>query len=143
MHKCSLVFVMIPIKHFFYNPQKYSYFRGILILHLFLCKAFRDVIQIHIGTYSPLHFSATYMYLVVKKMIENDVSYRHSSPLPKQDLFSHPQDFLCVCLVSEKDLWYSHVLMFLAKTFGLVFLNSLLRMYLERIFLAYLGLICL
>ena len=83
------------------------------------------------------------MYLVVKKMIENDVSYRHSSPLPKQDLFSHPQDFLCVCLVSEKDLWYSHVLMFLAKTFGLVFLNSLLRMYLERIFLAYLGLICL
>ena len=63
------------------------------------------------------------MYLVVKKMIENDVSYRHSSPLPKQDLFSHPQDFLCVCLVSEKDLWYSHVLMFLAKTFGLVFLN--------------------
>ena len=123
MHKCSLVFVMIPIKHFFYNPQKYSYFRGILILHLFLCKAFRDVIQIHIGTYSPLHFYATYMYLVVKKMIENDVSYRHSSPLPKQDLFSHPQDFLCVCLVSEKDLWYSHVLMFLAKTFGLVFLN--------------------
>ena len=103
MHKCSLVFVMIPIKHFFYNPQKYSYFRGILILHLFLCKAFRDVIQIHIGTYSPLHFYATYMYLVVKKMIENDVSYRHSSTLCQNKIFfSHPQDFfLFVWLVRK------------------------------------------
>ena len=143
MHKCSHVFNDTNKTFLLLQSVQYRYFPGIQIqggtkimvqpytsfdwtitfvpscmqqgYTFFYAKYFK-----YIGnTYSPL----LHTVLVEKKMIENDVSYRHSSPLPKQDLFSHPQDFLCVCLVSEKDLWYSHVLMFLAKTFGLVFLN--------------------
>ena len=123
MHKCSNVFNDTNKTFLLLQSVQYRYFPGIQIqggtkimvqpytsfdwtitfvpscmqqgYTFFYAKYFK-----YIGnTYSPL----LHTVLVEKKMIENDVSYRHSSTLCQNKIFfSHPQDFfLFVWLVRK------------------------------------------